>query len=141
MQKIIAAAAATALAATMALSFVAPASAAPMGYSGNQRDRVVSQYCDRNPRDSDCRTYRQGHWSSNDYNRFYGRHRTGLDSLAKGIFGFAFGAIINGAINSGNGNNASTNSHVTRCEARFHSYSARSDTYLGNDGRRHACTL
>jgi hypothetical protein len=31
--------------------------------------------------------------------------------------------------------------HVTRCEARFHSYSRASDTYLGNDGERHACNL
>lgn len=33
------------------------------------------------------------------------------------------------------------NSHVAACSARYRSYDPRSDTFLGYDGYRHACTL
>lgn len=31
--------------------------------------------------------------------------------------------------------------HVARCKARYHSYNAHSDTFVGHDGRRHKCRL
>ena len=145
MKKLIATTLATALSATMAISSAAPASAQSVQFSFGQGDRVIGGYCERHRNDRDCRNYRSGHsrWSRNDYNNFYSRHRTDLDSFASGAFGFTFGAILGSALaNSRSNNNANAyDNHVARCEARFRSYDERSDSYLGFDGQRHACTL
>lgn len=133
----------------LAIASVMPAQAQSVTFGYGQRDRVISTYCDRNPRDSDCRRYRGGNWNNNDYNRFYGRHRSGLDSIASGFFGFTFGAILGSAIANSNNNNNNGGgyyqgggyNHVDACYARYRSYDARTDTFLGYDGYRHRCTL
>jgi len=61
------------------------------------------------------------------------------DAAIAGIFGLVAGAIANGALNSRQP--VVTSGHVQRCSARFKSYDPRSDTYLGYDGKRHACNL
>ena len=119
----------------------------------NQRQRVIETYCDRNPNDRDCRGYYGGNWGNRDYDRFYNSRRGNMDAIAAGLFGLTFGAILGGAIaNSNNNNNnggygdrvvgrVNGNSHVAACTARYRSYDVQSDTYLGYDGRRHACNL
>ena len=49
---------------------------------------------------------------------------------AAGLFGFMIGAPMNGMTG-----------HVGACENRYRSYDARTDTFLGHDGLRHACRL
>lgn len=117
----------------------------------DQRDRVVQTYCQRNPNDRDCRRYYGGNWNNNDYNRFYGQRRNNLDSLASGLFGFTFGAILGGALaNGGGGYNSApamgngysnSNAHIQACFARYRSYDVRTDSYMGYDGYRHRCNL
>lgn len=68
--------------------------------------------------------------------RYYGSryHHRGPNwgAVAAGsIIGLAAGAAIAG---SARGNDA-----VAYCQQRFKSYDVRSGTYLGYDGRRHAC--
>jgi uncharacterized protein YcfJ len=65
------------------------------------------------------------------------RHMRGFDPLAAGIFGFVAGAMAGAAASSA----GQSSSHVARCEARYRSYDANTDTYLGYDGVRHRCTL
>ena len=141
-------AAALALAGTVAVSAVAPVQAQSVTFSVGQRDRVITSYCDRNPRDRDCRSYRDGGWRDSDYNRFYGSHRRGLDTVSSGLFGFGFGALLGSAIANSNTNDrvvgrvgGSSSSHVQACEARYRSYDVRSDTYMGFDGNHHRCNL
>ncbi|MGV8855831.1 MAG: BA14K family protein [Devosia sp.] len=137
-----------ALVGTVAISAIVPTQAQSMSYSVGQRDRVITSYCDRNPRDRDCRSYHDGRWHDSDYNRFYGSHRSGLDSVATGLFGFGFGAILGGAIANSNNNDrvvgrvgVGGGSHVQACAARYRSYDASSDTYMGFDGNHHRCNL
>lgn len=143
--------AALALISTIAVSSIAPAQAQSVTFSVGQRDRVITSYCDRNPSDRDCYRYRRGGWDDSDYNSFYRSRRSGLDSIATGLFGFGFGAIIGSAIANSNNNGGSRligpvngrgySSHVDACYNRYRSYDERSDTYLGYDGRRHLCNL
>ena len=78
---------AVAMTGVVALSSIAPAQAQTyMGHS--QRDRVIYSYCAQHPRDNDCRSYSRGNWHNNDYNSFYNSRRSGLDSIASGLFGF-----------------------------------------------------
>ena len=154
MKKIINGVLATALAGSFAISSALPAQAQSFSFSigtTNQRDRVIERYCDSHRWDRDCRSYRSGGWRDRDYNRFYSSRRGNLDSIASGLFGFTFGAILGSAIansaNSGSGNNVvirndrAWDAHVDRCETRFRSYDVASDTYLGYDGIRHPCRL
>ncbi|WP_245895220.1 BA14K family protein [Devosia submarina] len=144
---------AAAITGLMAISSVVPAQAqilAPKGSSAD-RDRVVQSYCERNRGDRDCRDFRRGRWNDNDYNRFYRRNRSGLDSISSGLLGFGFGALVGGAIANSNNNNYrggdrvigrdSYSAHVEACYARYRSYDERTDTFLGYDGRRHRCNL
>src|ERR1051325_6216542 len=94
-----------ALTGVLALASVVPTQAQAIQFGYGQRDRVISTYCDRNPRDRDCRRFHGGGWNDNDYNNFYSRHRSGLDGIASGLFGFTFGAIIGSAIANQNNNN------------------------------------
>tara|TARA_R110002124_G_scaffold9586_12_gene49274 strand:+ start:1190 stop:1630 length:441 start_codon:yes stop_codon:yes gene_type:complete len=137
---------ALALVGTVAISSVAPTQAQSMTFSYGQRDRVITTYCDRNPRDRDCRSYRDGGWRDSDYDRFYGSRRSGLDSVATGLFGLGFGAILGGAIANSNNDRVvgrvnGGDSHVRACSARYRSYDVRTDSYLGYDGIRHRCNL
>ena len=144
--------AALALVSTIAVSSIAPAQAQSITFSIGQRDRVITSYCDRHPGDRDCYRYRQGGWHDSDYNSFYRTRRSGLDSIATGLFGFGFGAVIGSAIaNSNNGyggrrligpvGGSSYSAHVEACYDRYRSYDEETDSFMGYDGRRHRCTM
>jgi hypothetical protein len=83
----------------------------------------------------------------NHYNNFYGGFGYGLGA---GILGFGLGlGLANGYTNYyrnyndgyGYGYDSYGYDHVARCEARFRSYDASTDTYLGYDGYHHRCPL
>jgi hypothetical protein len=129
------------------LTSIVPANAQ---WNFSQRKQVIETYCDRNPGDSDCRGYYGGGWDDNDYNDFYGRRRGSLDSIATGVFGFAAGAIVGGALANSNNNSGQRviqlqgsdyDAHVAACYNRYRSYDEESNTFLGYDGLRHQCTL
>lgn len=138
---------ALALVATVAISSVVPTQAQSMSFSYSQRDRVITSYCDRYPRDRDCRGYYDGGWRDSDYDRFYRSRRSGLDNIASGLFGFGFGAILGSVLANSNNDRvigrvySGGNAHVRACFARYRSYDARSDTFMGYDGYRHRCNL
>lgn len=139
---------AAALSGLIAMTSIAPAQAQVLSFGYSERDRVIRTYCDRHPNDYDCGGYYGGNWNNGDYDRFYRRNRSGLDSIATGVFGFTFGAILGSALaNSNNGDRligpayGSGSSHVDACYARYRSYDARTDTFLGYDGYRHRCNL
>ena len=137
----------------LSLSSVLPAQAQNRVPTYSDRDRVIQTYCERNPRDNDCRGYYGGGWGNNDYNRFYNNRRSNLDSIAAGFFGFTFGAILGSALSNSSNDRVigrsgdrvigrdNYSSHVAACYARYRSYDERSDTYLGFDGARHRCNL
>jgi hypothetical protein len=141
MKKIIALAssAAMVLVSTLAMSSPADAQSRYRGWT-QQRDYVRS-WCHRHPHDRSCRDFRRhGHnWSRDQYRGWYMSHRhvRGFDPLAAGIFGFVAGAMAGAAASSA----GQSSSHVARCEARYRSYDANTDTYLGYDGVRHRCRL
>ena len=147
MKKTVASSVAAVVTALMAVSSVPAQAQTSFSFSFGQQNRVIDSYCGSHSRDNDCRDYRRGHshWSRNDYNRFYTRHRGGLDNLASGLIGFTFGAMLAGSSRSSNNDDedfvTTSSGHVARCEARFRSYDERSDSYLGFDGQRHDCTL
>lgn len=138
---------AIALSGILALSSLVPAQAQDNGLNAEQRKQVVQAYCQKYPQDPDCNGW--WFWSARDYDAYYYRNRTDLEPLIAGIFGLAIGAIIAGAIANGNKPAAPAPSagrtfdaeHVARCASRYKSYDARTDTFLGNDGLRHACKL
>jgi hypothetical protein len=144
---------AAAITGLMAVSSIVPVQA-QMEISSRKgagdRDRVVLTYCQANPNDRDCRDFRRGRWDNDDYNRFYRRNRSGLDSISSGLLGFTFGAIVGGAIANSNNSSyggdrvvggGSYSAHVNACYARYRSYDEETDTFLGFDGRRHRCNL
>jgi hypothetical protein len=96
----------------------------------------------------------------NDYRRHH--HRGGDDALAAGVIGLGVGALLGGAIASDNRRSYDINegpvyreapryraapvyrggnSHVEACYARYRSYDARSDTFVGYDGNAYRCNL
>ncbi|MET3925774.1 BA14K family protein [Devosia sp. 2618] len=138
----------------LSLTSVMPAQAQNRVPTYSDRDRVVQNYCGQYSNDRDCQGYYRGGWGDNDYNRFYHNRRSGLDSIASGIFGFTFGAILGSALANSSGDRVvgragdrvigranNYSGHVAACYARFRSYDERTDTYLGYDGRRHYCNL
>jgi len=126
----------------MSLASIAPVSAQTVTFGIGSRGHYVESYCERHPRDRDCREWRRsGHrWGDDRYRRWYHSHRGGIDSSAAGIFGFAAGAIIGGAI-ANSLDRPSSSSHIARCEARYRSYDPETDTYMGFDGELHRCRL
>lgn len=149
----------TIVAGAVVLTSVMPASAQDWfsnqrnGNNWSQRDRVITSYCDRNPRDRDCRGYYGGGWRDRDYDTFYRSRRNSLDGIAAGLFGFGFGALLGGAIANQNNNNnnyggqpvynggSSYQSHVRACYARYRSYDEQTNTFMGYDGIRRQCQL
>lgn len=130
-----------AIAATVAMASVVPASAASISMNFGSQNRYVQDRCEAHPSWRGCSDFRRNHsrWGNSDYNNWYRWNRPNLGSVAAGIFGFAIGAaIVNGISRSGG---SSYDSHVERCEARFRSYNADTDQYLGYDGRYHYCEL
>jgi hypothetical protein len=141
---------ALALVASTTIATALPSQAQTVTLNYGDRVRVVETYCDRHPRDRDCRGYRDGRWGRNDYNRFYDNRRGDLDSVAAGLFGLTLGAIVGGAIaNSNNNRNGDRlvgpvgggNVNVQACQARYRSYDVSTNTFLGYDGVRHPCNL
>ena len=124
---------------------IAPARAAMYNHNYQQQDQYIGNFCDRHPDANECNDWRSNHshWSNNQYQNFYRYHRNddGFDgNFAAGIFGFAAGALVAGAINN-SGYSGYSNDHVTACESAYRSYDVRTDTYLGYDGVRHQCRL
>ena len=103
-----------------------------------------------------------------DNYRHRGYHRGGGgDALAAGVIGLGVGALIGTAIASDRPayyDRGSTQilegpveygrpvyrpapvyraryDHTAACDARYRTYDARSDTFIGNDGRAHRCRL
>lgn len=78
--------------------------------------------------------YRRGY----GYGRGYGYRRGGA-----ALGGLAAGAVIGGALAAqaaqGREANGPSRADVDYCSQRFKSYDASSGTYLGYDGKRHAC--
>jgi hypothetical protein len=127
---------------------IAPANAAM--FMGNphfqQQDQYIGNFCDRHPNANQCNDFRSNHrhWSNNQYQSFYRYHRNDNDfggNVAAGLFGFAAGAIIAGAITSNSGDNGYSSDHVSACQSAYRSYDVRSDSYMGYDGARHRCAL
>lgn len=146
MHKLVSAVVATTLAGAMALPAPALAQSGSVTLSFGQQDRYIGDYCDDHPRARGCNDWRQNrhHWSRNDYRNWYMWNRSNIGNVGVGLFGLALGlGIANSINNSNDGYNSGGNwsNHVDRCEARFRSYDARSDTYLGYDGMRHRCNL
>ncbi|RYE60270.1 MAG: hypothetical protein EOP20_03010, partial [Hyphomicrobiales bacterium] len=75
MNKFISLAGAVTLSSMAALSSVAPAQAQNVTLSFGQRYQVVETYCQRNPRDRDCRGFYDGGWNDDDYYSFYNSRR------------------------------------------------------------------
>jgi len=140
MHKLASTAVALALAGVMAIP-AAPANAASFNIQFGSQDRFVGNYCDDHPNWRGCDDWRRNHhrWGKAEYQNWYRWNRPSLGSIGAGIFGFAVGAAIANSIN--NSNSSSYNSHVAACEARFRSYSAETDMYLGYDGDYHRCRL
>jgi hypothetical protein len=115
-----------------------PHSLSAQQFRFERQDRYVSNYCERNWRDSDCRDrrYNRHSWNDRHYRDWYRHHRHefGPEDAAAAIFGFVAGAA--NAIAGGG-----VTSHRAACDARFRSYDWHSDTYMGFDGERHSCRL
>jgi hypothetical protein len=130
-----------AIAATVAASSVVPASAATMSMSFGSQGKYVQNQCQMHPNWKGCYDWKKNghHGGKNEYRSWYNWNRPNLGNVAAGLFGFAIGAAIVNGIN--NSHDSGYDSHVARCEARFQSYNAETDKYLGYDGRYHYCEL
>ena len=142
MNKIIATISIGTLLGLTSMAGVAPASAAMYISHSNyqQQDQYIGTFCDRHPNANQCNDWQTNHqhWSHSQYQSFYRYHHNDSDfggNLAAGLFGFAAAAIVSNALQNGG------SAHVRACASAYHSYSARSDTYLGYDGARHECML
>ncbi len=139
MNKFISTVSAAALLGLAALAGITPVSAAPWNQNYQQQDRYIANFCDHNPNAGQCNDWRSNHsrWGNNQYQGFYRTHRNDSrfgGNLAAGLFGFAVGAALTGSPGY-------MSNHVSACEYRYRSYNARTDTFLGFDGFRHACRL
>ena len=139
MKKMILTVSAAAVMALSSLAGITPVTAAPWQRNYQQQDRYIGNYCDRNPYAAQCNDWRSNHsrWGNSQYQGFYRTHRNDNGfggNLAAGLFGFAVGAALTGSPGY-------MSDHVRACESRYRSYNARSDTFLGYDGFRHACRL
>lgn len=120
-----------ALAGATALATMQSASAAPI-----QVDRTLGA----NGANVETVQYRPGWRHGGWHHGGYGYHHRGYGHRGYGtgaavIGGLAAGAIIGGAI----ANSQAQQNGVSYCAQRYRSYDPGSGTYLGNDGRRHAC--
>ncbi|QDL99079.1 BA14K family protein [Rhodopseudomonas palustris] len=78
-----------------------------------------------------------GHHRGGRHGGYYHRHHGGY-GWGPAIGGLAAGAIIGGAIANSQAQARGADAHAY-CSQRFRSYDPASGTYLGYDGRRHAC--
>jgi len=145
MRKIATAATTLAVAGLMAIPTAAPASAQSFNIQFGSQDRFVSQRCAQHPNWKGCSDWKKNHHrgSKSDYQRWYRWNRPSLGNIGAGIFGFAVGAAIANSIANDRGYDYDRgySSHVARCEAKYRSYNAETDMYLGYDGQYHRCRL
>lgn len=150
MKRVTSVLAAAALTGVTAITAAVPVQAQSFSMSYGQRYKVIETYCDRHPRDRDCRGFYGGGWGDSDYYNFYNSRRSSIDPIATGILGFTFGAALGSIIaNSGNNHRGGdvlvyrqgAPSNVAACYARYKSYDERTNSYLGYDGIRHQCRL
>ena len=107
----------------------------------HQQDQYIGNYCGQHPGAGQCNDWQTHHsrWTQSQYQGFYRSHRhdNGFGgSAVAGLFGFAAGAAVVGAMTDAN-----SGDHAESCAQTYRSYDPASDTYLGNDGYRHACRL
>ncbi len=133
---------AAAMAATFALSGIAPAASAPVFVPGAN----VTQ-------NTDVTEIRHRKWHRKgfrrDGNRAYYNGRRGYKSRRSGhryhngfwfpAGAFIAGAIIGGAINNGNNYNRGGSRHVQWCYDRYRSYRASDNTFQPYNGPRQLC--
>lgn len=135
MTKLISAAMAASILCVTAMTL--PVSAQGMSRQG----QFVQQHCAQNPGMRGCADWnRNGHnWHRDNYDDWYHWNQPYLGAAAAGLFGLALGAA------AANANQPRTDpgydDHVAACEARYRSYSAETDTYVGFDGAHHRCNL
>ena len=146
MHKIATAATTLALAGLMAIPTAAPANAQSFNIQYGSQDRFVSDRCERHPNWRGCDDWKKNrhHWGKSDYQRWYRWNQPSIGSIGAGIFGFAVGAAIANSINNDRGYgdyDRGWATHVARCEARYRSYNADTDMFLGYDGDYHRCRL
>ncbi|CAN7553149.1 BA14K family protein [Rhizobium sp. LjRoot30] len=117
-----------AMSAIIGLTSLLPVEAAPMAVKSFSIGSDVQgvQYHDR-------RGHWKGHRGYRERRRGYRRHS---DGFWYPLAAFGAGAIIGGAIANSRNDGGS---HEEWCANRYRSYSVRTDTYVGNDGRRHRC--
>lgn len=134
----------------VAIGTIVPAQAQNVTLSYGQRYQVIETYCDRNPRDRDCRGFYGGGWNDDDYYNFYNSRRSSVDSIASGLFGFTFGAALGSIIANSNSNSrgdvvvsrqGNYDAHVQACYNRYRSYDEETNTFMGYDGVRRHCNL
>lgn len=108
-----------------------------------EQQRYVSERCLDHPNWRGCDDWRRNHnrWGSNEYRNWYRWNQPNLGGVAAGIFGFAVGAAIVGSMNRNVDRYDGFDGHVAACEARYRSYNAETDMFLGYDGRYHRCNL
>ncbi len=133
-----------AIAATI-VSVTAFAPAAQAQQYGRQ-NAFVGDSCAKNPDWRGCDDWRRNHanWNESNYNDWYHWNQPYLGAAAAGLFGLAAGAAIGASQAQGGyqaGSSPGYDDHVARCEARYRSYSAETDMYLGFDGNHHRCNL
>jgi BA14K-like protein len=116
------------IATTTALSFSAPATAAPL-----QADSGLSQA-------APTATQTVQYWRHRGYGHGYhgGHHHHRGPGAGAVLGGLAAGAIIGGAIAAGQAN-AAAQQNAAYCARRYRSYDPASGTYLNNDGNRYPC--
>lgn len=141
MHKLASAAVATVLAGLM----IAPLPATAASNFGKQQN-YVSQKCMAHPNWKGCDDWKDNHdhWGNNEYRNWYRWNQPNLGSVAAGIFGFAIGAAIISNMNRDGGYSSydgDFDDHVEACEARYRSYNAETDMFLGYDGDYHRCNL
>jgi hypothetical protein len=122
----------------------APATAASVNISIGAQERYVSERCLEHPNWRGCDDWRRNHnrWGSNEYRNWYRWNQPYLGSVAAGLFGFAVGASIVGSMNRDDDMyDDDFDDHVAACEARYRSYNAETDMFLGYDGEYHRCNL
>ncbi|HUG61247.1 MAG TPA: BA14K family protein [Methylomirabilota bacterium] len=107
-------------------------------------ERQFARTCD-GPRRDGCRDWRANRNDWRDRGRDWRRHHhNNNDNAAAAIFGLATGALLGGVLSgplTGSIQGRDVTAHVERCHARYRSYDPSTNTFLGYDGRRHACRL
>ena len=138
MNNIVKVAGATAIAALVGLTAVAPAAAAPRNDS--------NWWMMHNGQHIGQRHWTGGHNYGHPYyggsgggyygGGYYGGYDPGYDMTA-GLIGGLFGTIAGAAI----ADSAGGGGHVWRCEHTYRSYQPATNTYTGYDGKTYTCNL